>query len=160
MTPSRSGSYKLFAELVPLVSRSIVVGKTTFDVGGPSFAVTPGSNYESEVEEFRFILERGGGPLRLSVNNELKLKIARSQTGELVRLDRVMGTFAHLVAFDRNRNGFAHMHPVDDGVGLGTEEASFGFSLNTDAPGYYRLWAQVRADGRDIFAPFDIIIDG
>jgi hypothetical protein len=159
MTPQRSGSYKLFAEIVPLVSRSVVVGKATFDVTGSAGSPKPGDNYRSEVEGFSFVLVPGGGRLLLGVNNLLHLKVMLPVADQLVQLEKVMGTYAHMVAFDENRNGFAHMHPLDEGTGLGTAESSFGFSLNTDTAGYYKVWAQIRSGGRDIFAPFDVIID-
>jgi hypothetical protein len=71
-----------------------------------------------------------------------------------------MGAFAHMVAFDDEMNGFAHLHPISENVPSSentthTGPLSFGFT----APKYgiYRLWAQIKTTTeKEIFIPFDL----
>ena len=67
-----------------------------------------------------------------------------------------MGAFAHLVAFDEERSGFAHLHPMEVDLtkppdGLRPE---LNFKVTIPAPGRYAIWAQVSLGGTEVFAPF------
>jgi hypothetical protein len=75
-----------------------------------------------------------------------------------VPLEPVMGAFAHVVAFDPERNGFAHLHPLA-GDPLAPPDATapvLAFRVTIPQPGRYIVWAQVRMEGRDRFAPFSL----
>ena len=114
-------------------------------------------SYASEVCDYRFELDlNSSSSLPLNKVNSIVLRVAHRFGGQPVRLEKVMGTYAHMVAFDPAGKGFAHMHPIDEGSGIGTEEARFSFSVRTDLPGLYRVWAQLKAEGTELFAPFDV----
>jgi hypothetical protein len=68
----------------------------------------------------------------------------------------VMGAFAHLVAFDEGRSGFAHLHPaqVDLTQALDPVRPELTFKLTIPQPGRYVIWSQVMIAGQEIFAPF------
>ena len=63
-----------------------------------------------------------------------------------------MGACAHLVVFDSERNGFAHLHPVE------TDKSALPLTFKVTLPhsGNYAVWAQMRLDGRDVFVPFKL----
>ncbi len=157
--PRRAGLYDVFAELVPIRSRSIVITRADFAVTGRGGHPRPRSSTVSEVDGYRFELEFANGGPALGIENAIRLSIRRPSDGGPVQLEELMGAYAHMVAFDAHRRGFAHMHPLDAGSGIGSSEATFGFSLKTDVPGYYRVWAQVKVDRREVFAPFDLMIE-
>lgn len=161
-TPEATGTYHFFAEFVPKQSQRRVVLKESVTVGNSKAAglVEPVAGRLFPAGPYEFELVALEGEFRLRQDNDLSLRIRSTETGERVRLEEIMGAYAHLVAFDENRRGFAHMHPLDDGVGLDTEEARFGFAFNTDRPGRYRVWAQVKVNGEEIFAPFDVLVEG
>jgi hypothetical protein len=73
-----------------------------------------------------------------------------------VQLEPVMDAFAHLVAVDENRTGFAHLHPAE--VGPATDsmgaDAVLNFKVTIPQPGRFVVWAQVRVDGTELYAPF------
>jgi hypothetical protein len=66
-----------------------------------------------------------------------------------------MDAYAHLVGFEDSLSGFAHMHPltVDPSIG---ETAEMEFIFHPTRTGNFRIWVQVRAEGRDVFRPFDV----
>jgi hypothetical protein len=67
-----------------------------------------------------------------------------------------MGAFAHLVAFDDQRSGFAHLHPVeaDPLKPPHAQQPVLNFKLTIPEPGKYVIWAQVNLGGREEFVPF------
>jgi hypothetical protein len=74
-------------------------------------------------------------------------------------LQPVMGAFAHLVAFDDECRGFAHLHPKENLIPVEGEETYRGpltFGFRPPSTGHFRLWAQVRIDEQEIFVPFDL----
>jgi len=86
---------------------------------------------------------------------DLKLTITR-RDGGAVPLEPVMGAFAHLVAFDQTRSGFAHLHPVDTDLSKPPDATrpALDFKITIPRPGRYVIWAQVGLGGREVFAPF------
>lgn len=158
LIPERSGAYHIYAEIVPLASKSVVVTKGVFEVDGTPGVPQERESWVSDVGDYRFKLSSTSSDLQLDAPNNLFLTISRPADGQPVALERIMDAFAHMVAFDEERHGFAHMHPLDDGTGVGTPQAKFGFTLNTDIPGYYKVWAQVQIAGEEVFAPFDVVV--
>jgi hypothetical protein len=67
-----------------------------------------------------------------------------------------MGAFAHLVAFDTQRSGFAHIHPNPSETANTPDPTNpvFTFRLMIPRPGRYVIWSQVNLSGRETFAPF------
>ena len=73
-----------------------------------------------------------------------------------VPLEPVMGAFAHLVAFDRARSGFAHLHPAQADLTQRPDalHPQLDFKLTIPRAGRYVIWAQVNLAGSERFAPF------
>ena len=71
-----------------------------------------------------------------------------------------MGAFAHMVAFDGELKGFAHLHPEENLLPVGEgdlHEGPLSFTFTPPKQGLYRLWAQVRFAGEpETFIPFDL----
>jgi len=68
----------------------------------------------------------------------------------------VMGAYAHLVAFDEARSGFAHLHPVETDLTKKPDaiRPELSFKIMIPSAGRYVIWAQVNLDGSEVFAPF------
>ena len=68
----------------------------------------------------------------------------------------IMGAFAHLVAFDETRSGFAHLHPMEIDLLQAPHPARpvLNFKVTIPQAGRYVIWSQVDIDGRERFAPF------
>ena len=67
-----------------------------------------------------------------------------------------MDAFAHLVAFDSARSGFAHIHPNESDVTRLPDplHPAFTFRLTIPSPGRYVIWSQVNLGGSELYAPF------
>ena len=145
----RSETYRYFAEFVPKRSRMLAVADGILNVE-PGAVVS-----ETEPVPIAFALEGIEKPLRPNRDHRLVLRLRNEQPGEPLPLEETMDAFAHLVGFEDSLSGYAHMHPltVDPEIG---ETAEMEFLFHPTRSGSFRIWVQIRADGRDIFRPFDV----
>ena len=63
---------------------------------------------------------------------------------------------AHLVAFDNERSGFAHLHPkeIDLSQPPDSLHPQLNFKVTIPRAGRYVVWAQVNLAGQELFVPF------
>lgn len=158
VTPRRGGTYRVYADIVPVASRSQVVCLDEIEVAG-SGSPPPELRYdtEAEVAGIRFAIDTPVDGFVVGRQNDFRLRVERAG-GDPVRLGEIMGTFAHAVAFDFDHHGFAHLHPLGASAGVEAGRPSIALAFATHRAGNYRLWAQVLVDGEELFAPFDIAV--
>ena len=112
-----------------------------------------------QVGDYAFTLKMGSNIASARQTQTLELQVLDASANMPVTLEPVMGALAHLVAFDTERRGFAHFHPLAEGEDLWNAKGQgLQFSFQLRDPGTYRLWAQVKIDGRELFAPFDLSV--
>ena len=72
-----------------------------------------------------------------------------------------MGAFAHGVGFSSDLEAVLHVHPHGAEPQSKAERAGpeIAFHVSPDRAGFYRLYIQVRINGRDIFAPFGVHVE-
>lgn len=159
--PRRAGEYRVFADFTPRATGRALYAGSQLLVGGPGaeptgVAAATDETRVSVVDGYRFTLELDPDPARASELTELRLRVS-DRDGAPAMLEEIMGAQAHVVAFDRDRTGFAHLHPAPPESGDGAAAQAFlRFRMSLSVPGTYRLWAQVRIGGREIFAPFSV----
>ena len=159
LTPKYAGEYSVYLDFIPLKSPRRVLLSSSFKVNGERASFQDRQeNLEFSYEDINFEL------IKDSKESTEEKKIitlkAVDRKGQNVTFHPVMGAFAHMVAFDGEMNGFAHLHPILENVPSSenktyTGPLSFGFT----APKYgiYRLWAQVKTTTeKEIFIPFDL----
>ncbi|HEY1763437.1 MAG TPA: hypothetical protein VGF85_00850 [Opitutaceae bacterium] len=156
--PRFGGEYRLFADFTPVATNRGLYAETSLEVAGPANPVKAGTQaIASSVDKdgYRISLAAAGGSIRAGVQSNLTLAITRPDGGP-VPLEPVMGAFAHLVAFDAERSGFAHIHPTvaDPLRPPDRERPVFTFKLTIPRAGRYVVWSQVDLAGDETFAPF------
>lgn len=154
LTPSRPGAYMVFADFVPAATGRPLYASTSFTVPGLVPRVTRETNWTHSAGPYRYTLT----PLlemRAGLANELRLSVRRPDA-KPIRLAPVMDAFAHLVAFDERRSGFAHLHPAETDLSKPPDPAApdLTFRLIIPEPGRYVIWSQFLVDGREEFVPF------
>jgi hypothetical protein len=114
-----------------------------------------GAFHPVERDGYRFTLTPSAQPVRANKLVDLKFTIERIGGGP-VPLQVIMNAFAHLVAFDDQRSGFAHMHPQEYDITKPPDAVHpmLTFKLQLPRAGRYVIWSQVLIAGREIFAPF------
>src|SRR5690606_34765335 len=112
---------------------------------------------ENVIGNYRFTLRPADGPLRAGKPGDLLFDVTQTGGGA-VRLEPVMDAYAHLVAFDLSRSGFAHLHPkeTDLTVPLDPVQPQLSFQISIPKPGRYIVWAQVSLEGEERFVPFAV----
>jgi hypothetical protein len=171
-TPRAGGSYRLFADFVPIVTGNGLYAWADMAVKGqPADAkvergvpdalgtLSPSNRlhppWTSEREGYRFTITPSRLPIRANKLVDLKFTVERIGGGA-VPLQVIMNAFAHLVAFDDQRSGFAHMHPQEYDITKPPDSIhpTLTFKLQLPRAGRYVIWSQVQIAGREIFAPF------
>ncbi len=155
-TPRSTGRYRAYADFTPRATGRALYAGTSFEVPGRPDEPKAVESWSSAVEGVEFILAATETPIRINKTATLTLTMRRMD-GTAPELEVIMDAYAHMVAFDFARQGFAHLHPqeLDPSV---TEASSLqlSFLLNLPDPGWYRIWAQVQVGGREVFAPFTL----
>ena len=156
LTPRRAGIYRVFADFTPAATARGLYASVDFAVPGPVATVIRTANTTWQEAGLRFELVV---PPLFRAGQSADLRFLIESQGTLKRpvpLEPVMGAFAHLVAFDETRSGFAHLHPAETDLAKppDTLHPVLNFKVTIPAPGRYVIWAQVKVDGREIFVPF------
>ncbi|MBI5770685.1 MAG: hypothetical protein HZA93_23105 [Verrucomicrobia bacterium] len=152
-TPRLSGQYRVFADFTPAATGRGLYANGDLKVAGSRTAneARPGD----ERRPYTIALTPAMRPMKAKWPTDLKLTIAKNDGGP-VPMEPVMGAYAHLVAFDETRSGFAHLHPVDPDLEKRPDsmKPALDFKITIPKPGRYVIWAQVSLGGREVFEPF------
>jgi hypothetical protein len=158
--PSRSGTYAVYLDFIPLINSRRTLLETAFSVPGEPTPLSPGSRLEWEHGDLRFRFLPKGEEAAFTTGKELDFELqVEHAKGLPTTFSTVMDAYAHLVAFDADRHGFAHLHPLNpfpEDQDPGNPELDFRIAF--EKAGYYRVWAQVVVNGEEIYAPFDLQI--
>ncbi len=164
-TPNKAGNYRVFTEIVPLRSRRQAIALSELEVTGKPNDAKFKRSIQSIVKGVHFELLGVPEVLKTGRDYSLDLNI-RNEDGSSIILETVMGSKGHMVAFDAEAKGFAHMHPVVDVItsrtaglgGVGREDSELTFLFNVPNPGWYRLFAQIQVKGEALFGHFDLYV--
>lgn len=159
-TPQKSGDYRVWADITPVAS-----GKQEYDVVDlkgkePSMAEIDRSASNS-------VTVRG---LTFKLTFDMPLKVGTAAMGRIVvgkdgkpfiQLEPVMGAFAHIVAFNEDRNTIEHIHPMGSEPIKSSDRGGpdLQFHIEPARQGFTKLFVQVRVNGNDVFAPFGVKVE-
>jgi hypothetical protein len=156
--PRFGGTYRIFADFTPVATNRGLYSEAELPVRGPQNPVLAGTqprSWTARVGDYAFALRPGRYPIRAGVQSDLRLEVTRVGGGP-VPMEPVMGAFAHLVAFDTSRSGFAHIHPNETDLSKAPDPVrpAFTFKVTIPAEGRYVIWSQVNLGGTEAYAPF------
>ena len=160
-TPRREGRYRVFADFTPVATGRGLYAFADVQVGASglpasfTLVMQHDDSWVTELEGYRFALTPASLPVRERQPADLKFTVTRAD-GAAVPMQPVMGAFAHLVAFDTARSGFAHLHPAETDLSRPPDAShpALNFKITIPRAGRYVIWAQVNLGGREVFAPF------
>ena len=157
-TPRYGGAYRIFSDFTPVATDRGLYSEAEVQVAGAPSAASAGSqasSWSASSGGYEFALTPAVLPVRAGVPETLTLAITRPGGGR-VPLRPVMDAFAHLVAFDAARTGFAHIHPDQRDVSRepDAEKPTFTFRVKIPGAGRYVIWSQANLGGAETFAPF------
>jgi len=140
----------------PPSARSDGFARRSLGEGGRSVPSVPDRQWAS-IDGYDFTLVPARPEFHPREVVDLTLAIERADGGP-VPLGPVMGAFAHLVAFDEQRRGFAHLHPNETDLARPPDavQPRLTFKVTLPRAGIYVVWAQVNLAGREVFVPFTL----
>ncbi len=156
LTPARGGLYRAFADFTPGATQRGLYASADFNVAGTVAKVVTNASTTWQERGYNFELVL---PPSLHAGQPTVLRFRMESQGTVkvpVPLEPVMGAFAHLVAFDETRSGFAHLHPVENDLTKPPDalHPELSFKLTIPVSGRYVIWAQVKLAGQEVFAPY------
>ncbi len=153
-TPLRAGTYRIFGDFTPAATGRGLYASVDLAVGPGTASLAANGGGDPALA---FALVTTPQPVRVGQPIDLRFSVTRHDGG-IVALEPVMGAFAHLVAFDVARSGFAHLHPAEADVTIPPDpiKPQLNFKLTIPQPGRYVVWAQVNVAGSERFVPFTI----
>ena len=155
-TPRSSGAYRIFADFTPAATGRGLYASAEAEVSAVAGAAAQAPAGQTDARSpYTFALAAAVRPTRAGQPTDLSFSITRGDGGA-VPLEPVMGAFAHLVAFDEARSGFAHLHPAEADLTKKPDamRPELNFKITIPQAGRYVIWAQVKLGGREEFAPF------
>jgi hypothetical protein len=157
-TPERPGAYRVFADFTPVATARGLYAAVDLNVPGEVANVIRSVNTTAQANNLNFELVLPGR-FRAGISADLGLRIeSAGAEKQPVSLEPVMGAFAHVVAFDEQRSGFAHLHPqqVDLSQPPDAVHPVLNFKVLIPKAGRYVIWAQVKLSGEEVFVPFSV----
>jgi hypothetical protein len=157
-TPRKSGEYRVFADLVPMTTGKQEYDATSLTVKGEADTVKEKTNNEVTVDGLAVSIAFEKPELVAGVANMMTLTINGTDGKPFTELEPIMGAFAHLVAFNKDRSNIAHVHPMGEEPKSDADKGgpALQFHLNFAEPGYQKLFAQFKIADKDVFAPFGL----
>ena len=156
LTPNRAGVYRVFADFTPIATQRGLYAAADFTVPGSVPTVIQQVNTTWQQGGYNFTLDLPP-VLHAGQTTDLRFRVESQGTvKQPVPLQPVMGAFAHLVAFDDARSGFAHLHPQETDLAQPPDSLrpQLNFKVTIPRPGRYVVWAQVNLAGQEVFVPF------
>ncbi len=155
MTPRAAGLYRFFADFMPAATARGLYASADLTVPGRPGRPATADNWTAAGDGLRYTLTPDA-PIHARDVVTLTLTIASATAGEPVILEPVMGAYAHLVAFDEARSGFAHIHPQPASADQSPDarRAQLRFKVQLPEAGRYVVWSQIKTRGAEHFAPF------
>jgi len=164
-TPRKPGKYRVFADIMPRESNvqeyaMCELAASTPDGNPVEKQGSPTSSGAGRLR-FQLVWNSGGRPLRAKQVVDATITISDENGKLFTLLEPVMGTYSHLVAFHEDHQTVLHIHPVGAEPQTPADRGGPKFYVRFWAPkpGFYRLYVQVQADGRQWFAPFALNVD-
>ena len=157
--PLNGGKYNTYVEVVPKRTRRQLIASGSLDVGGSPSPQKFSRKIEDLEKGLNFELIDVPGEIQKNKDYRFKLEVTDTE-GRPVALETIMDAKAHMVAFDANRKGFAHMHPYEETFGARESQLEdLSFIFNVPHQGWYRLFAQVQLNGVPIYGQFDLEVN-
>jgi rubrerythrin len=158
-TPQRPDTYRVWADLLPV--RTHVQQYSVADIPSSTsrqakLAENEAENRHAEIDGYKFELSFEKDVIHERDTVAGKLRVTDPDGQPCKKLGVVMGAFGHFVGFGDDFAAVLHLHPI--GPLITDPEARSGpelpFYFRSNKTGLFRLFAQVKIEGKDFFPRF------
>jgi hypothetical protein len=158
-TPQRPDTYRVWADLLPVRTRVQQYSIADIPSSTPRLAKLAESepeNRHAEIDGYKFDLSFEKEIIHERETVAGRLRVTQPDGQPCNRLGVVMGAFGHFVGFADDFATVLHLHPIgplitDPGARSGPE---LPFYFRSNKTGLFRLFAQVKIEGKDYFPRF------
>ena len=158
-TPQRPDTYRVWADLLPV--RTHVQQYSVADIPSSTsrqakLAENEAENRHAEIDGYKFELSFEKDVIHERDTVAGKLRVTEPDGQPCKKLGVVMGAFGHFAGFGDEFVTVLHLHPT--GPPITDPEARSGpelpFYFRSNKTGLFRLFAQVKIEGKDFFPRF------
>ncbi len=89
-------------------------------------------------------------PLSAGEASNIKIKVS-SKSGAQVKLQELMGAYAHLVGFSKDGENLIHCHPLNMAE---NNNGELNFHVTPEKSGFTKFFLQIKTDGKESVIPF------
>jgi len=160
-TPSKPGSYRVWADLQPWSTNSEEYAVADIPADSAGEAVTDNRpKLQADAGGLHFELTLSPAEPQIAQVINVIVRIYDREGKPFTQLEPIMGTFAHLVGFYEDRQNVVHIHPGGKTPMRPTDRSGpeLHFQFGVNRPGFIRLFCQVQVNGASVFAPFNVIV--
>lgn len=157
--PLKNGNYRVWADVIPVATGNQEYVMT--DIGTPAkdkAVIQKTTSMTSTVDGYTFTLALDSEP---KAGAAVMGNITVTKDGKpFTQLEPVMGAFAHVVGFTEDYKSVLHIHPMGKEPTSDTERggSKLEFHIEPKTAGFVKLFAQVKIGGKDVFAPFGVLV--
>jgi rubrerythrin len=158
-TPQRPDTYRVWADLLPVqthVQQYSVADIPSSTSRQAKLAENEAENRHAEIDGYKFELSFEKDVIHERDTVAGKLRVTEPDGQPCKKLGVVMGAFGHFVGFGDDFATVLHLHPT--GPLITDPEARSGpelpFYFRSNKTGLFRLFAQVKIQGKDFFPRF------
>lgn len=159
--PKKKGTYRMWADITP-VSTDIqeFVMADVIDAKDTKPEINKTASLESTVKDYTFKLSFDTPNLTTGKAAMGKITVTDKDGNPVKDLQPVMGAYSHIVGFSDDFSTIAHMHPMGTEPKAKTDRGGpdLSFHMEPTKPGFTKLFAQVKINGKNIYAPFGVTV--
>lgn len=160
--PKKQGHYYVWADLFPIATNKDEYVVTDVFLGEDAkSSINRNVVMKNTVDGYQFQLAFEKGDLKTKQTNTGQITITDLKGKPVQDLEPIMGAFAHIVAFSDDLKTIVHIHPMGKEPTKETDRGGpvLKFHIESDKPGFIKLFAQVKIKGKEIFVPFSVIVE-
>jgi len=156
-----NATYRIWADLFPLETngQEYAIADLTASKQ-PKAEIDRTVSMQSTVGEMTFKLTFDTPDLQVGKATMGKIMISDDKGNPVKNLEPIMGAYAHIVGFGDDFKSVVHIHPMGDEPTKATDRGGpeLQFHIEPQKAGFIKLFAQVSVEGKELFAPFDIVV--
>lgn len=160
--PKTKSSYQIWGDLFPLdTDTQEYVHSDLVKSKAEKSEINRTVTLESKIEGYTFKLSLESKNLVVGTPTLGKIAVSDDKGNPVKDLEPVMGAFGHIVGFTEDRKTVVHIHPMGEEPSKPTDRGGpeLQFHITPEKKGFIKLFAQVSIKGKEMFAPFGVIVE-
>lgn len=160
-TPNTTHDYRIWIDITPVDgNQQYAIADLEGSASCAAPCVRETVNTSATVAGYTFDLSFDVDSLTTSDGATGSIRVRDEEGRDVTTLEPILGAFAHLVGYEGNYTGIAHIHPLGEEPSSLDEHSGpeLKFFMRPKTAGYLKLFAQVKIDGQILFVPFDLDI--